>query len=45
LSCYVSVCSQFRVAHFFSFFVLSCYVSVSSEFRVAYFIIFFCVVL
>jgi hypothetical protein len=45
LSCYVSVCSEFRVAHFFSFFLLSCYVSLCSEFRVALFIIFFCVVL
>jgi hypothetical protein len=44
-SCYVSVCSQFRVAHFFSFFVLSCYVSVCSEFCVAHFFSFVCVVL
>ena len=41
LSCYVSVCSEFRVAHFFNFFVLSCYVSVCSEFRVAHFFSFF----
>ena len=41
LSCYVSLCSEFRVAHFFSFFVLSCYVSLCSEFRVAYFFSFF----
>ena len=37
LSCYVSLCSEFRVAHFFSFFMLSCYVSLCSEFRVAHF--------
>jgi hypothetical protein len=37
LSCYVCLCSAFRVAHFFSFFVLSCYVSLCSEFRVAHF--------
>ena len=41
LSCYVSLCSEFRVAHFFSFFVLSCYVSLCSEFRVSHFISFF----
>jgi hypothetical protein len=45
LSCYVSLCSEFRVAHFFSFFVLSCYVSLCSEFRVAHFFTFFCAVL
>ena len=46
LSCYVSLCSEFRVAHFIIiFFVLSCYVSLCSEFRVAHFIICFCVVL
>jgi hypothetical protein len=37
----VSLCSEFRVAHFFSFFVLSCYVSLCSEFRVAHFFSFF----
>jgi hypothetical protein len=41
LSCYVSVCSEFRVAHFFSFFVVSCYVSLCSEFRVVHFFSFF----
>jgi hypothetical protein len=41
LSCYASVCSEFRVAYFFSFFVLSCYVSLCSEFRVAHFYSFF----
>jgi hypothetical protein len=45
LFCYVSLCSEFRVAHFFSFFVLSCYVSLCSEFRVAHFFSLFCVVL
>jgi hypothetical protein len=39
-SCYVSLCSEFRVAHFIIFCVLSCYVSLCSEFRVAHFIIF-----
>jgi hypothetical protein len=36
LSCYVSLCSEFRVAYFFSFFrvVMSCYVPLHSEFRV-----------
>ena len=37
LSWYVSLCSEFRVAHFFSLFVLSYYVSLCSEFRVTYF--------
>ena len=45
LSCHLSLCSELRVAHFFSFCVLSCYVSVCSEFRVAHFFSFFCVVL
>ena len=45
LSCYVSLCSEFRFAHFIMFSVLSCYVSVCSEFRVAHFFRFFCVVL
>ena len=45
LSCYVSLCSEFRVAHFFSFFVLSCYVSLCFKFRVAHFINLFCFVL
>jgi hypothetical protein len=27
LSCYVSLCSEFRIAHFIIFFVLSCYLS------------------
>jgi hypothetical protein len=40
-SCYVSLCSEFRVAHFFSFFVLSCYVSLCSVFRVAHFFSFY----
>ena len=42
LSCYVSVYSEFRVAHFYSFVLFSCYVSLCSEFRVAHFIIFLC---
>ena len=42
LSCYVSVYSEFRVAHFISFFVLSCYVSLCSEFRGVHFYIFVC---
>jgi hypothetical protein len=37
LTSYLSLCSEFRVAHFFSFFVLSCYVSLCSVFRVAHF--------
>ena len=41
LSCYVSLCSEFRVAHFFSFFVLSCNVALCSEFRVTHFFSFF----
>jgi hypothetical protein len=41
MSCYVSLCSEFRVAHFIILFVLSCYVSVCSEFRVAHFFSFF----
>ena len=45
LYCYVSLCSEFRVTHFFSFFVLSCYVSLCSEFRVAYFFSFCCAIL
>ena len=45
LSCYVSLCSEFRVTHFFCFFVLSCYVSLCSEFRVAYFFSFCCAIL
>jgi hypothetical protein len=45
LSWYVSLCSEFRVAYFFSLFVLSYYVSLCSDFRVAYFFCFFRVVL
>jgi hypothetical protein len=36
LSCYVSLCSEFRVAHFFSFLccpVTNIYVALCSEFR------------
>ena len=40
LSCFVSLCSKFRVAHFIIFFALSCYISLCSEFRVSHFIIF-----
>jgi hypothetical protein len=37
----ISLCSVFRVVHFFIFFVLSCYVSLCSESRVAHFFSFF----
>ena len=43
LSCYVSLCSEFRVLLFsLVFYVLSYYVSLCSEFRVAHFFSFLC---
>ena len=45
LSCYVSLCSEFRVAHFLSFCCFALFVSWFCEFCVAHFFSLFCVVL